>query len=109
MVAYGRREGRTTLLKGLYMELASSEMIRVLLDSATTAAPRRNSTRNNPRRIICAAKAPRATQRKVRCTCGHCKQCVEDARWDKIFADKFEDPDYYSRPALHITSPLESF
>ena len=40
--------------------------------------------------------APEST----RCHCGKCRQCVEEARWDKIYREKFADPDYYGpRPA----------
>jgi hypothetical protein len=31
------------------------------------------------------------------CHCGHCQKCVSDARWERIYREKFEDPAYYSR------------
>ena len=34
------------------------------------------------------------------CSCGKCARCVENARWDRIFNEKFADPDYYSQPIL---------
>jgi len=33
--------------------------------------------------------------RMLRCKCGVCQWCLEEKRWDKIFKEKFEDPDYY--------------
>jgi hypothetical protein len=47
------------------------------------------------------------TQRK-RCTCGTCRQCLDNNRWELIFNAKFADPDYYKdRPVRH-SSPLDS-
>lgn len=42
--------------------------------------------------------APLPKPRRRSCKCGICNQCVEDARWERIFAEKFEDKDYYRRP-----------
>ncbi len=30
----------------------------------------------------------------VRCSCGSCRACRENEKWDRVFA-KFEDKDYY--------------
>jgi hypothetical protein len=41
-----------------------------------------------------------------RCHCGVCPRCIEEARWERIFNERFADPDYYkSRPA-HFGSSL---
>jgi hypothetical protein len=40
------------------------------------------------------------------CKCGTCERCLEDARWDRIFREKFADPDYYRSRALHHGSSL---
>jgi hypothetical protein len=35
-----------------------------------------------------------------RCHCGACPRCQEEARWERIFKERFADPDYYKdRPA----------
>jgi|SRR5579871_1902206 len=34
------------------------------------------------------------------CTCGTCKWCVDNARWERIFEEKFADPSYYG--GLHV-------
>jgi hypothetical protein len=45
----------------------------------------------------------------MRCQCGHCQQCLENARWERIFAEKFVDPNYYTRLVTRTASPLTSF
>jgi hypothetical protein len=45
------------------------------------------------------------TVRRRRCHCGGCYTCQENARWDKIFNEKFADPNYYkSQPIRHTSS-----
>jgi hypothetical protein len=42
-----------------------------------------------------------------RCTCGGCFECIDNARWERIFQAKFADPDYYNRGInLRQSSPL---
>lgn len=47
------------------------------------------------------ARASMAPCPKVkRCHCGVCPRCHEEARWERIFNERFADPDYYKeRPA----------
>jgi|SRR5581483_5329055 len=41
------------------------------------------------------------------CQCGKCRAGQENARWERIFQEKFADPDYYLRPAeIRVSSPL---
>ena len=40
------------------------------------------------------------------CRCGVCGACVDNARWDRIFLEKFADPFYYSRKQARNASPL---
>jgi hypothetical protein len=42
-------------------------------------------------------EAPTAMSGRRRCRCGVCTQCQQNARWDRIFQEKYADPDYYSR------------
>jgi len=49
-----------------------------------------------------------AGRRRTPCRCGRCPQCLDDARWERIFAEKFADPDYYTPRPLRCSSPLES-
>jgi hypothetical protein len=43
----------------------------------------------------------------LRCKCGQCKHCIDDARWERIFAEKFEDPYYYTSHLVRFSSTLE--
>lgn len=39
------------------------------------------------------------------CKCGACKWCLDNARWDRIFNEKFVDPTYYrTHPVRHSSS-----
>jgi hypothetical protein len=84
------------------MELASLESIRALI--AATGKP----ARVRQRRCAPAPVRPATKARARVCRCGQCRQCLENARWESIFAEKFADPDYYSRPLLRVSSPLTS-
>ena len=44
--------------------------------------------------------------RRPGCNCGTCRGCQENARWDKIFNEKFADPTYYERREPGFASPL---
>ena len=57
-----------------------------------------------------ASLAPKVVKPKrtsARCQCGQCKNCLDNARWERIFQEKFASKDYY-RPDIHIryASPL---
>jgi hypothetical protein len=42
-------------------------------------------------------RAPHSSSGRSRkhCKCGHCRWCLDNARWDRIFAERFDDPTYY--------------
>ena len=84
------------------MELASPESIRALMRAHGNPTPgwRRRGAQD--------AVRPASRDRRMRCTCGQCPQCLDNARWDRIFAEKFADPDYYARRVTRIASPLTS-
>jgi hypothetical protein len=87
------------------MELSDPESIRALMQgygNPTTARLPRGEQN------FAAPANPSNKARKVRCKCGHCRQCLEDARWERIFAEKFADPTYYTRPIVTRASPLTS-
>jgi len=44
-----------------------------------------------------------------RCRCGVCRTCLEDARWERIFREKFADPTYYGDRPPRLSSPLAEF
>jgi hypothetical protein len=54
-----------------------------------------------------ARESSRPTSR-TRCRCGVCRKCQEDARWERIFIEKFADPMYYAERLPSLGSPLAS-
>jgi hypothetical protein len=80
------------------MELSSPELIRALMQA------HENPTSARRRRGAQDAVGPV----RRRCRCGQCHQCLDNARWERIFAEKFADPDYYARRVTRIASPLTS-
>ena len=85
------------------MELSSEESIRAFV--RTFEDPIRGPAPSW--RAGCPAQ-PARRERRVRCQCGQCHQCLEDARWERIFAEKFADPNYYTRRVIRCSSPLIS-
>ena len=82
------------------MELTSPESIRGLLAAfGDPTRVRRTSAMDVPR--------PRKGRRMI-CRCGQCRPCLDDARWDRVFTEKFADPSYYTRRVIHTSSPLSS-
>jgi hypothetical protein len=44
--------------------------------------------------------------RRERCKCGQCPGCIENARWERIFNEKFADPTYYTAAPIRRDSTL---
>ena len=47
---------------------------------------------------------PIRTQRV--CSCGACARCRDNARWERIFNEKFADPSYYGGIKMRQNSSL---
>jgi len=45
-------------------------------------------------------------RRRPYCQCGRCKWCLDNARWEQIFNEKFADPTYYGPLAVRHNSTL---
>jgi len=89
------------------MELASSTVIESYLT-------RLNASRQQPPRIRLRGGMPALPRRRVsrkpnRCACGVCPSCVENARWERIFNEKFADPNYYGAQPTKLGSSLNSW
>jgi len=84
------------------MELSSVESIHAALQvqggSAVVRRPRGAQDANRPV----------SNDRRIHCKCGRCRQCLDNARWERIFAEKFADPNYYTRGVVRYASPLTS-
>ena len=71
------------------MELADpSSIAALILNEQLTERP-------YPRRGDIHRDPVRATKGRRLCRCGACTQCLEDAKWERIFSEKFADADYY--------------
>jgi hypothetical protein len=78
------------------VELSDSEDIAALL-----AAQKQTQRPPATQRVRLVARSAR----RHRCHCGTCSTCLENARWDRIFNEKFADPNYYkAQPVKHTSS-----
>ena len=48
----------------------------------------------------------RTHPRTRRCSCGTCVRCIDNARWNRIFNEKFADPSYYGGLSVRQNSSL---
>jgi hypothetical protein len=79
------------------MELASSSVIDSYVARLNSPSQRRPRTRLRGGLPSGPKRAPRPQRT---CVCGGCATCLENSRWERIFNDKFADPNYYGpRPA----------
>jgi hypothetical protein len=83
------------------MELATPELIASLLGSEIK--PRKPTARHEARNQILQVRPPK----RRRCQCGGCANCIENARWERIFTEKFSDPDYYKPKLVSFGSSLQ--
>jgi hypothetical protein len=44
--------------------------------------------------------------RRPCCSTRDCPSCRDNARWERIFQQKFSDPNYYARDPLRSSSPI---
>jgi hypothetical protein len=79
------------------------EMRSKTADSYAGSAP----LSERPRRAGEPPKLPRRVMGD-RCKCRLCPKCRDNARWDRIFQEKFADPDYYSLRPVRQSSALDS-
>lgn len=85
----------------LPMERAGSKTLEVLI-----AAPERPHRPTAVLRGQSLFGGRARTSPPRHCKCGTCYHCVENARWERIFVEKFADPDYYSRRGIRHASAL---
>lgn len=89
------------------MELADPRLLDQLIKSPAPPKPRLSRPEKAARDLQRAA--PRAPKRRSRrCACGRCSFCLENQRWERIFQEKFADPQYYrDGPNLRRGSSLQ--
>jgi hypothetical protein len=84
------------------MELADPRMIQELLAGHAGSGGRAGCNQHSmlaERTVTRGAKARR-------CRCGMCSRCMEEARWERIFKERFADPDYYNARPVHFGSSM---
>lgn len=87
------------------MELADPRMIEELLATHARICSARQDRKKRslaPPVGNLVARCPKVK----RCHCGTCPRCREEARWDRIFNERFADPDYYKNRPTHFGSSL---
>jgi hypothetical protein len=79
---------------------------------AALPRPSRTGASRHPRRSPNGEKSfgravslPKRLRRQG-CACGACPACLENARWEKIFNERFADHSYYRNRGPQISSPL---
>ena len=55
------------------------------------------------------SKLPVSRTKARRCACGTCRSCIDNARWESVFQEKFTDPYYYSLRHPKQGSSLNDF
>lgn len=95
--------------------LESAAVIALLLSELRTPKRKRpgrpvgsgaGSHHSKPR-VATAQLREAATPRRYReCSCGACARCIDNARWNRIFNEKFADPSYYGSLAVRHNSSL---
>jgi hypothetical protein len=83
------------------MELSDDKVLEAVLRMWEADQQSRKSKPSVP-----VYEAPSAKSFRRHCKCGACRECQENARWDRIFHEKFEDPEYYKGRPVALTSPL---
>ena len=71
---------------------------------ATVSQALLNDLMNLKQTVVTAPRVSKAKSR--RCNCGKCAPCIDNARWERIFNEKFADPSYYTRDRFRCSSPL---
>ena len=91
------------------MELTDREILEAYLASIDPDRPRRS--KETPIATVDTAPPKRrmTSSERSRCACGRCQQCADNARWERIFNERFADPDYYNARPAHQSSSLNSW
>ncbi len=106
MTAPANRRSRTGRID---QRIAESAMAQLLPNVAPATLPEPCQTplaaEVNAYQSMPAVGLSKVRQRQ-HCRCGACKWCLDNARWDRIFNEKFADPTYYTTQRLRYNSSL---
>jgi len=92
------------------MELADKEVVLAYLASFGQPMPTRKP-KERPS-VSIESRIPRrrvVSSERTKCACGQCRQCEDNARWERIFNERFADPEYYSPRPTNQGSSLNSW
>ena len=78
------------------MELADQALLDLIVKSSPEQP--RDPKRVHRPRTAPGRRTPAGGSRAQRCDCRVCPACLENARWERIFQEKFADPNYYNQP-----------
>jgi hypothetical protein len=80
------------------------------IESEAPTQPRKAMVQAPPRLDLAPQPRPVKSRRASgRCRCGQCRNCQENARWERIFQEKFANSDYYHHDIrVRYASPLSS-
>jgi hypothetical protein len=92
------------------MELADPRVLSQLAEAfkAKEASPRCEPCPRMTTHQASNKTVYRGCGKRRRCLCGSCASCKENARWERVFAEKFADPNYYSGLSIRYSSPLNT-
>jgi hypothetical protein len=102
----GRRRGTRSPNELLPWETMSS----ITPDCDVLPEPRKAAIPAPPRvDAVPQARLAKSRRASGRCRCGQCRNCQENARWERIFQEKFANSDYYHHDIrIRYASPLSS-
>ena len=97
------------------MELTSDRTVEELLASVghtrgkrgVADGPTAPSEANRPYKRRHSTANPGCPPRQQRrCSCGTCAVCLDNAKWERVFNEKFADPNYYKASSTRSGSSL---
>ena len=97
------------------MELTSDRTVEELLASVghtrgkrgVADGPTAPSEANRPYKRRHSTSSPGVSPRQQRrCSCGTCAVCLDNAKWERVFNEKFADPNYYKASSTRSGSSL---
>ncbi len=87
------------------MQLSTTQTIEALL--ASIGQPQRGQRHRVQAQVPARITRPNRVPHCERgCTC---RTCSDNARWERIFREKFADPNYYSDPITRNGSSLADY
>jgi hypothetical protein len=103
----GLRESEIQRFRDRFAESAQIELAdpKSIEGSLRTESPE-HSPRSWMKNTVYTAPVGQLKKTSRRCRCGSCPTCQDGARWERIFQEKFADPDYYTRRVQRHGSSL---